>query len=276
MKNKTIGIFYLILLVILIFIARHILINEKLPIKKELTFEEEIQKIPYYKDENLKRYQNYKKQNKNFSNNEIVTYVNIGLDNPYYTNIKPSPRQYTKEILVNKYNYISSTYIPNNLQMINTKYSNNGMYLTTEAKEAFERLAEAAEKDQYTITVMSAYRTYEYQQSLYNRYLAIDGQELTDTYSARAGHSEHQTGLAIDVYNKSKPYTEFEKTQEFYWMKENSYKYGYILRYPKDKEFITGYQYEPWHYRYVGVEIATYLYKTNLTYDEYFIRNLEK
>ena len=276
MKNKTIGIFYLILLVILIFIARHILINEKLPIKKELTFEEEIQKIPYYKDENLKRYQNYKKQNKNFSNNEIVTYVNIGLDNPYYTNIKPSPRQYTKEILVNKYNYISSTYIPNNLQMINTKYSNNGMYLTTEAKEAFERLAEAAEKDQYTITVMSAYRTYEYQQSLYNRYLAIDGQELTDTYSARAGHSEHQTGLAVDVYNKSKPYTEFEKTQEFYWMKENSYKYGYILRYPKDKEFITGYQYEPWHYRYVGVEIATYLYKNNLTYDEYFIRNLEK
>ncbi len=276
MKNKTIGIFYLILLVILIFIARHILINEKLPIKKELTFEEEIQKIPYYKDENLKRYQNYKKQNKNFSNNEIVTYVNIGLDNPYYTNIKPSPRQYTKEILVNKYNYISSTYIPNNLQMINTKYSNNGMYLTTEAKEAFERLAAAAEKDQYTITVMSAYRSYEYQQSLYNRYLAIDGQELTDTYSARAGHSEHQTGLAIDVYNKSKPYTEFEKTQEFYWMKENSYKYGYILRYPKDKEFITGYQYEPWHYRYVGVEIATYLYKNNLTYDEYFIRNLEK
>lgn len=276
MKNKTIGIFYLILLVILIFIARHILINEKLPIKKELTFEEEIQKIPYYKDENLKRYQNYKKQNKNFSNNEIVTYVNIGLDNPYYTNIKPSPRQYTKEILVNKYNYISSTYIPNNLQMINTKYSNNGMYLTTEAKEAFERLAAAAEKDKYTITVMSAYRTYEYQQSLYNRYLAIDGQELTDTYSARAGHSEHQTGLAIDVYNKSKPYTEFEKTQEFYWMKENSYKYGYILRYPKDKEFITGYQYEPWHYRYVGVEIATYLYKNNLTYDEYYIRNLEK
>ena len=276
MKNKTIGIFYVILLVILIFIARHILINEKLPIKKELTFEEEIQKIPYYKDENLKRYQNYKKQNKNFSNNEIVTYVNIGLDNPYYTNIKPSPRQYTKEILVNKYNYISSTYIPNNLQMINTKYSNNGMYLTTEAKEAFERLAAAAEKDKYTITVMSAYRTYEYQQSLYNRYLAIDGQELTDTYSARAGHSEHQTGLAIDVYNKSKPYTEFEKTQEFYWMKENSYKYGYILRYPKDKEFITGYQYEPWHYRYVGVEIATYLYKNNLTYDEYFIRNLEK
>ncbi len=276
MKNKIVGIFYLIILIVLIFIARNILTNEKLPIKKELTFEEKIQKIPYYKEENLQRYQNYKEQNKNYTNNEVVTFVNIGLDNPYYTNIKDAPRQYTNEILVNKYNYISINYVPNNLELIDTAYSNNGMYLTKEAKAAFEKLAAAAKKDNYTITVMSAYRSYEYQQSLYNRYLAIDGQELTDTYSARAGHSEHQTGLAIDVYNKSQPYTEFEKTQEFYWMKENSYKYGYILRYPKDKEFITGYQYEPWHYRYVGVKIATYLYKNNLTYDEYFIRNLEK
>lgn len=276
MKNKFIGLLNIILLIILIIIARNILIENKLSVEKKLTFEEQIQKIPYYKEENLKRYKNYKNKNNNLTNNEIITYVNIGLDNPYYTNVKDAPRQYTNEILVNKYNYISNTYIPKNLELIDASFSNNGMYLTKEAKDAFEKLATDAKKDNYTITVMSAYRSYEYQQSLYNRYLAIDGQELTDTYSARAGHSEHQTGLAIDVYNKNLPYTEFEKTQEFYWMQENAHKYGYILRYPKAKEHITGYQYEPWHYRYVGIEIATYLYKNKLTYDEYFIRNLEK
>lgn len=276
MKKKIISTFYIIALIILIIIARNILINKNETEQKELTFEERIQKIPYYKDENIERYKIYKEKNQDFSDNEIITYVNIGLDNPYYTNTKEAERQHTTEILVNKYNYISISYVPKNLETINTKYANNNMLLTKEAKDAFEKLAAAAASEDYTITVMSAYRSYEYQQSLYNRYLAIDGQELTDTYSARAGHSEHQTGLAIDVYNKNLPYTAFENTQEFYWMKENAYKYGYILRYPKDKEFITGYQYEPWHYRYVGVKIATYLQENNITYDEYYIRNLEQ
>lgn len=276
MKKKIISTFYIIALIILIIIARNILINKNETEQKELTFEERIQKIPYYKDENIERYKIYKEKNQDFSDNEIITYVNIGLDNPYYTNTKESERQHTTEILVNKYNYISISYVPKNLETINTKYANNNMLLTKEAKDAFEKLAADAASEDYTITVMSAYRSYEYQQSLYNRYLAIDGQELTDTYSARAGHSEHQTGLAIDVYNKNLPYTAFENTQEFYWMKENAYKYGYILRYPKDKEFITGYQYEPWHYRYVGVKIATYLQENNITYDEYYIRNLEQ
>ena len=104
----------------------------------------------------------------------------------------------------------------------------------------------------------------------------LDRVDLSDENKTKKFLMIIARNLAIDVYNINQPYTEFEKTQEFYWMKENSYKYGYILRYPKDKEFITGYQYEPWHYRYVGVKIATYLYKNNLTYDEYFIRNLEK
>lgn len=276
MKKKIISTFYIIALIILIIIARNILINKNETEQKELTFEERIQKIPYYKDENIERYKIYKEKNQDFSDNEIITYVNIGLDNPYYTNTKEAERQHTTEILVNKYNYISISYVPKNLETINTKYANNNMLLTKEAKDAFEKLAADAASEDYTITAMSAYRSYEYQQSLYNRYLAIDGQELTDTYSARAGHSEHQTGLAIDVYNKNLPYTAFENTQEFYWMKENAYKYGYILRYPKDKEFITGYQYEPWHYRYVGVKIATYLQENNITYDEYYIRNLEQ
>ena len=108
--------------------------------------------------------------------------------------------------------------------------------------------------------------------NLYDNYVATDGKEAADTYSARAGYSEHQTGLAVDIYNKVLPYTSFEETEEFTWMQENAYKYGFILRFPKDKTNITGYQYESWHYRYVGKEVAKEIHENNLTLEEYLAK----
>jgi len=102
-----------------------------------------------------------------------------------------------------------------------------------------------------------------------------DGVEEADTYSARPGFSEHQTGLTVDVDNAKLSYTDFDKTNEFKWMMENAHRFGFILRYPKDKEDITGYSYESWHYRYVGVDIATYIYEHNITLDEYYVRFIE-
>lgn len=278
MKNKKILPTYIILLFILISISQGL----KTPtpelactIKKEKTFEEQLQKITYYKKENLKRYQDYQEQNPTLSKKQIVTDVNIGLDMPYYTNIKEAPLQNTPQILVNKYNVLSKNYVPENLETINSKYSNTGMKLVKEAKNSFEEMSAAASQENLNIIAMSTYRSYTYQETLYNKYVSIDGQEKADTYSARPGHSEHQTGLAVDVYNKILPYTSFEETKEFTWMQENAHKYGYILRYPKDKVKQTGYQYESWHYRYVGIEIATYLHNHNITYDEYFVRNLD-
>lgn len=278
MKNKKLLPTYIILLFILISISHGL----KTPtpelaytIKKEKTFEEQLQKIAYYKKENLERYQTYQEQNPTLSKKQIVTDVNIGLDMPYYTNIKESPLQNTSQILVNKYNALSKNYVPENLETINSKYSNAGMKLVKDAKNAFEEMSEAASQENLNIIAMSTYRSYTYQETLYNKYVSIDGQEKTDTYSARPGHSEHQTGLAVDVYNKTLPYTSFEETKEFTWMQENAYKYGYILRYPKDKVKQTGYQYESWHYRYVGIEIATYIHNHNITYDEYFVRKLD-
>lgn len=148
------------------------------------------------------------------------------------------------------------------------------MKLVKNAKTAFEKMSEDASKENLNIIAMSTYRSYNYQKKLYNKYVSIDGEKTADTYSARAGHSEHQTGLAVDVYNKILPYTSFEQTKEFTWMQNNAHKYGFILRYPKEKEKQTGYAYESWHYRYVGVKIATYIHKKNITYDEYYIRNL--
>ena len=97
-----------------------------------------------------------------------------------------------------------------------------------------------------------------------------DGVALADTYSARAGFSEHQTGYAFDV--RDYPFTndDYSKTKSFTWVSENAYKYGFIIRFPKDKEYTTGYQYEPWHYRYCGIECATYIHDNDITFEEYY------
>ena len=247
--------------------------------KKQTKEEQKIEKlksIPYYKKEYQKRYLEYQKENPNLSVENIVTYVNIGIDKPYYTNTKKAENLNTNLILVNKYNYLTEDYIPENLEPIDIAYARSGMQLVREAKEAFETLSEDAKKEGMNIIAMSSYRSYDYQVNLYNNYVATDGKEAADTYSARAGYSEHQTGLAVDVYNKVLPYTSFEETEEFNWMQENAYKYGFILRFPEDKVNITGYQYESWHYRYVGKEAAKYIHDHDLTLEEYYVKKVEK
>jgi len=206
----------------------------------------------------------------------VIVYVNIGLDKKFYTDIKTSPNQNTNTVLANKYYALSSTYEPKDLVAISSNYSSGTRKMTKDAKLAFESLAKAAKEQGYNIRAVSTYRSYSYQKDLYNRYAASDGTAKADTYSARPGHSEHQTGLAVDVDNNKSSYTSFGNTKEFTWMKENAYKYGFILRYTKDNEWITGYKDEPWHYRYVGVDIATYIQEHPMTYEEYFVRFLEK
>lgn len=115
--------------------------------------------------------------------------------------------------------------------------------------------------------VCSGFRSYSTQKSLYQKYVKRDGQAVADTYSARPGYSEHQTGFAFDINRAS---MSFEGTKEAVWLEQNAYKYGFIMRYPKGKESITGYQYEPWHYRYVGVERAQKLFSSGLTIEEYY------
>ena len=122
------------------------------------------------------------------------------------------------------------------------------------------------------IIAVSTYRSYFYQQELYNNYVKTMGEKKALLASAKPGHSEHQTGLALDVMGSNGDYNKFENTPEFKWMRHNAYKYGFILRYPKGKEHITGFKYEPWHYRYVGKKIAKEIYENNITLEEYKAR----
>lgn len=230
------------------------------------------EKFKYYKEENIERYNQYKQKNNKLKDEDIITRVNLNLDKPFYTDIKETKFINTNYILVNKYLYLKDTYIPDNLSVINKEYTNGNKQLVYEAKIALEGMLESAKSKGYNIRVISSYRSFNYQKVLYDNYVLKDGKELADTYSARPGFSEHQTGLVIDVDNYETNYENFESTKEFNWMINNSYKYGFILRYPKDKENITGYKYESWHYRYVGTEIAKYIKKHNITFDEYYVR----
>lgn len=139
--------------------------------------------------------------------------------------------------------------------------------LTADCRAAFRELAAAAAGEGLNIYELSGYRSYQTQQNLYARYVAEDGQAAADTYSARPGHSEHQTGLALDVNSLS---SSFAYTAEGIWLAENAWKYGFIIRYEKEKEDMTGYIYEPWHIRYVGRDLAAAVTENGLCLEEYF------
>ena len=248
---------------------------KKKKIIKEDSFTKECKKLNYCKTDLRERYEKYQDEHKDLSFEDVVTYVNLNLDYSFYTHTEKTPLLNKETILVNKYLYLGSDYIPENLEDIPTEYSRSGMKLVNIAKDKFVSMAKQAKADGYPIYAMSSYRSYEYQVNLYNRYAASDGVEAADTYSARAGYSEHQTGLCADVYDGKIDYTNFEKSKSFTWMQENAHKYGFILRFPKGKEHITGYQYESWHYRYVGEKIATYIHENNITFEEYYARFIE-
>ena len=223
----------------------------------------------FFKSKNLDRYLKYHKDNYK----ETIVNVNIGLDKEFYTDAKVI-KDFNINVLANKYNKLDESFEPTDLEKIKSSCSKNTSSLSKEAKEAFEKMCDDARKENKFILSNSAYRSYKEQKDLYNTYLKLYGQTYVNNYVATPGFSEHQTGLAIDVASKNSSI--FANSEEYKWMIDNSYKYGFILRYPKGKEKITGYKNESWHFRYVGIEAAKYIKENNITYDEYYVMFIEK
>ena len=174
-------------------------------------------------------------------------------------------------ILVNRDNVLNKTYIPSNLCDTQSKYK-DGILVNKIVYEQFIKMKNDMKRHKYDIDIMSAYRDYSYQEKIYNKLILEKGFNYAFRYIAPPGASEHQTGLAIDVcvYKDGKCYIEHETDdmEEIKWLHDNCHKYGFILRYPMDKENITGYNYESWHFRYVG-GVANYLFNNKLTLEEY-------
>lgn len=177
------------------------------------------------------------------------------------------------EILINKDNTLDRTYVPNDLVDACSSYK-DGILINKKVLEQFNLMKLDAYELGYNIDIVSGYRDYIYQDKIYNKLLKEKGFAYTFRSIAKPGCSEHQTGLAIDicVYRDDKCYIEYEleDTDEINWLIDNCYKYGFILRYPRGMEDITGYNYEPWHFRYVG-DVAEYLHINKILLDDYVL-----
>ena len=214
----------------------------------------------YYIPYNLDRYLAYSPKTDNID--DIISIVNVGADSEWYTNTEETNLDDGIKMLVNKFHYLNEDYLPNDIVPISNWYAYEGHSTKKEVYDHYVSMWNDANEQGLVLLVNSSYRTFEEQQEQYDM--------SNDDYASRPGYSEHQTGLALDIVSDGVQGNEFENTDEFKWLQENAHKYGFILRYPKDKEYITGYNYESWHYRYVGEELATKVKESGLTYDEYY------
>lgn len=246
--------------------------------------------------------------NNNIGHDELIPYLNFSTFNVYnffeYEKIRKEknlsylqalnlinyPNYYNKYILpkkaifqnsflllVNKEFYLDNYFIPEDLiSLSDTKLSyikrdNEIMKANKEVLNFYKELEDESKKNGFNLVIFSAYRSYSKQYHLY-----YEVNNSNDKTVARPGFSEHQTGYSLDISTLQYGLTtQFEESNEFKWLENNCYKYGFILRYPKDKEDITGYSYEPWHFRYVGKDTATFIFNNNLTLEEYLFNNFE-
>ena len=204
---------------------------------------------------------------------------------------EPAPEQSTEEpeygiiienpekldVLVNKKRNLPENYVPEDLVTLSevpTVLSNPEVnQLRNAAYEALKELFDAAKEEGFELHARSGYRSYYTQASLYSSYVESYGKAAADKYSAKPGQSEHQTGFSMDITCEALNYTldtAFGETEEGKWVSENAHRFGYIIRYPSGKEEITGYSYEPWHIRYLGIELAEKIFESGLTMEEYF------
>lgn len=191
--------------------------------------------------------------------------------------IKVDTKEDSITVLVNRQYRMSADYIPADLVVPNVRFSFYGTYEKSYVRQvtadALEKLFAAAEKKDVILKAVSGYRSYARQKEIYDRNVSSRGRSATDLVSAKPGSSEHQTGLTIDVSSEAVGCAleeSFGNTSDGKWLAKNCHNYGFIIRYPKDKTKITGYSYEPWHIRYVGKRLATYLYKNDMTLEEYY------
>ena len=213
----------------------------------------------------------YKKLSKSYSYT-IKDNLSEEIDNNM---IITNPNEY--DAVVNKERHLSSSYKPSNLVKPNIDFMQSNesvMYLRKDAAKALEELCKAAQSSGYKFYGVSGFRSYSLQVDVYKDNIAQYGnEEDANFYSAKPGESEHQLGLSMDLSTKEVNYQLVESlgdTPAGKWLEENCYKYGFIIRFPENKEKITGYSYEPWHIRYVGKDLAKIIHDNNLTLEEYF------
>ena len=242
--------------------------------RDKVRYLEEFFSIDFAKLENYDRYVQYSDETGE-DELETVIYINLNLDKPDYEYTE-TVTKFSIDMLVNKHRNLEEDFVPSDLTNISIDYaSRDDLQCSRLALNAFIEMSRAAEADGYGLIINSAYRSYQDQVELTNFYLDAYGQSYVDKYVAKPGYSEHQTGLAFDIGSRTT--NVFANSKEYQWMQDNAYKYGFVMRYDERYEDLTGFRKEPWHYRYVGKDIAKYVYEhNNMSLEEYYVIFLDK
>ena len=239
--------------------------------KDKVKYLEEFYSIDYAK---LKYYDRYVMYSDETGEDEETTvlYVNLDLDKENY--IDPIiVDKFSTDMLVNKHRKLKENFEPD-LTKIDSQYAaNDDMEASRIAVNSFIEMYNAAKSENLDLVINSAYRSYDDQVKISETYKNLYGDNYVKNYVAKPGFSEHQTGLAFDIGSRHS--NVFAQSNEYLWIKDNAHKYGFILRFSKRYEDVTGFRSEPWHYRYVGKKIATYIYENNITLEEYYVKFLD-
>lgn len=240
--------------------------------RDKIKYLEEFYSLSYAK---LKYYDRYVKYSSETGEDEETTvlFVNLSMDtDDYFNPVKTSA--FSIDMLVNKHYKLDEDFVPDDLVEFDQEYCNDEVQEgNREAVVAFKNMYEAAKKEGLGLVINSSYRSYQDQENICNTFKDLYGEGYVTKYVALPGFSEHQTGLAFDIGSTSSKI--FAESKEYEWMKENAYKYGFILRFTKSNAYITGFRSEPWHYRYVGKKIAKYIYENDISFEEYYAEFLD-
>lgn len=241
--------------------------------RKKIRYLEEFFVVDYAKLDNYDRYVSYSDETGEDEETTVLQ-VNLNMDIEDYKD-PVIVKDFSTDMLINKHRSLEENFKPDSLVKIDKEYAaSDDMKSSRIALNAFIKMYKDAKKEGYELIINSAYRSYQDQVDISNTYKDLYGQSYVDKYVAKPGFSEHQTGLCFDI--GSRKTNVFANSKEYEWMRKNAYKYGFILRFPKKYENITGFRAEPWHYRYVGKNIAKYIDENNITLEEYYVLFLDK
>lgn len=228
-------------------------------------------KEKYYLSKNLDSYLKFYQEEPEKSSYDIVAMVNVGANVKWYENILEADTTKGSLLLVNKFYRLNSDYTPNTLTSVSNWYCYGDNKIEKEAYDSFVDMFNQAKENDIKLIINSSYRDYHAQENTYNDLKNTYGTSRADSTAARPGHSEHETGLAFDIFSPGNTTTDsFKDGAAYKWLKEHAQEYGFIERYPENKEYLTGYSFESWHWRYVGKEVAQKVFEEQITFDEYY------
>ena len=235
--------------------------------RDKINYLEEFFSLPYAKLSNYDRYVDYSNETGEDDDTTVLA-VNLDMDKENYED-PVIVTDFSTDMLVNKHRSLTKDFEPDDLVSIDEEYAADDTQAGSRiAVNAFIEMYKDAQKEGYDLVINSSYRSYQDQEEVCNTYRDLYGDNYVTNYVAMPGFSEHQTGLSFDI--GSKDTNVFAESDEYTWTQENAHKYGFIQRFPEEYEAVTGFRAEPWHYRYVGKKIASYIYENNISFEEYY------